>query len=91
MKIAIITSLLISSCVAAHEVLYERSNEIHDNIHERDAGYGAPDPSYGAPSPSYGGTATGYSNGNEVDAQTAVSFFVFLEFCFCCYINVHVQ
>ena len=77
MKLAIIASLLIASCVAQ-----ETDNTVYEQhyIQARDAGYGAPEPvygapsgSYGAPSPSYGGQGGAFGRGNEVDAHTAVS------------------
>ena len=85
MKIAIITSFLIASCVGAHDVLYETDNSVYESNHgfqERDAGYGAPEPSGSYGAPSYGGHGGGhggnggFGRGNEVDAQTAVSYYM---------------
>ena len=93
MKLVIIASFLIASCVGAHNVVYETDNSVYETDHgiqERDAGYGAPEPVYGAPSgshggsygaPSYGGHGgnTGFGRGNEVDANTAVSYYTLLD------------
>ena len=77
MKLFIVASLLITACVAAHDVVYESDNYVYDQV-DRDGShggsYGAPEPLYGAPSQSYGAPSYGggQGRGGDVDPHTSV-------------------
>ena len=78
MKLLIVASLLITACVAAHDVVYESDNYVYDQV-DRDGShggsYGAPEPVYGAPAASYGAPSYGggHGRGGDVDPHTSVS------------------
>ena len=86
MKLFIVASFLIATCVSAQEAAYEADNYIYDTVN-RDGGhggsYGAPEPLYGAPSQSYGAPSyggSGHGRGGDVDPHTSVSInpYIFL-------------
>merc|ERR1711944_140095 len=77
MKLFIVASFLIATCVSAQEAAYEADNYIYDTVN-RDGGhggsYGAPEPLYGAPSQSYGAPSyggSGHGRGGDVDPHTS--------------------
>jgi len=79
MKLFIVASLLITACVAAHDVVYESDNYVYDQV-DRDGShggsYGAPEPLYGAPSQSYGAPSYGGGQGRGGDVDPHTSFTV---------------